>query len=89
MDQQNPYLIRTSEGKLVVTEEGLEFLRKIVTDPQGQVYAFTKEAPPLIVAAAMARLSRRGDDLRTIYLDEFATVGEEHAEELIDRVVTA
>jgi len=37
----------------------------------------------------MARLSRRGSDLREIYLDEFATAGEEDAAGLIHRVVTA
>ncbi len=37
----------------------------------------------------MARLSRRGDDLRVIYLDEFADTHGSAAEDLIDRVVTA
>ena len=85
----NPYIKKAEDGRLVITQEGEEFLKRIVTDPKGQVYVFTNEAPPLIVAAAMARLSRRGDDLRTIYLDEFAAVGEEHAEDLMDRVITA
>lgn len=71
------------------SEAGMELLSKIVTDITGPVYAFNGDAPQLMVAAAMARLSRRGDDLRTIYLDEFASVGEYGAEALIDRVVTS
>lgn len=85
--EQNPYLMKSGE-RLIVTDEGRAFLSKIVTDSRGPVYAFTEEASPLLVAAAMARLSRRGSDLREIYLDEFA-ISESKAEALIDRVVTA
>ncbi|MDO8560763.1 MAG: FAD-dependent thymidylate synthase [bacterium] len=86
--EQNPYLKKSDAG-LVITDEGHEFLSNLVTDTKGPVYAFTDQAPRLLVAAAMARLSRRGDDFRKIYLDEFATVGPEQAEALIHRVVTA
>lgn len=86
--EQNPYL--ESEGELLrVTDAGHEYLADIVTDTEGPVYAFRDAAPPIITAAAMARLSRRGTDLRQIYLDEFALVGEDDAEGLIKRVVTA
>ena len=51
----NPYIKKAEDGRLVITQEGEEFLKRIVTDPKGQVYVFTNEAPPLIVAAAMAR----------------------------------
>src|SRR6266481_7104968 len=84
----NPYIQKGEGGKLRVTPEGEAHLQKIVTDTKGPVYAFTGESSPLFAAAAMARLSRRGSDLREIYLDEFATSGEEGAEALIDRVVT-
>ena len=64
-------------------------LEKILTDPDGPVYVFKSSANPVLVAAAMARLSRRGDDLRVIYLDEFADAPPEKADDLIKRVVTA
>jgi len=84
----NPYLIKQSDGSFSITPEGEAHLQKIVTDTKGSVYAFTGESSPIFAAAAMARLSRRGSDLREIYLDEFAAVGAEGAEALIDRVVT-
>ncbi len=68
----NPYVTRNEAGDLITTNAGYRHLSKIVTDVRGPVYAFTNNADPLKVAAAMARLSRRGDDLRKIYLDEFA-----------------
>src|SRR3989344_5271442 len=64
-------------------------LEQILTDPDGPVYVFNSSANPVLVAAAMARLSRRGDDLRVIYLDEFADTPPEKADDLIKRVVTA
>ena len=86
--KENPYVRKSEDGRLVITPEGEAFLAKIVTDPKGAVYAFTNEASPLFAAAAMARLSRRGSDLREIFLDEFAAAGTDGAEGLIDRVVT-
>lgn len=86
-EKENPYVKKTDAG-LEITEAGEALLQKVVTDSKGPVYAFTGEASPLLAAAAMARLSRRGSDLREIYLDEFAAVGEEGAAGLIDRVVT-
>ncbi len=87
-EPKNPYVEKREDGTLVPTEEGERLLAKIVTDAAGPVYAFTGEASPLFAAAAMARLSRRGNDLRLIFLDEFAAEGAEGAEGLIDRVVT-
>ncbi len=87
-DAPNPYISKKDDGRVVITPEGNELLRKIVTDAEGPVYAFTDKASPLFAAAAMARLSRRGSDLREIFLDEFATAGDQGAEGLIDRVVT-
>lgn len=86
--KENPYIGKDADGRLIITPEGEAFLQKIVTDPKGPVYAFTNEASPLFAAAAMARLSRRGSDLREIFLDEFAAAGDAGAEGLIDRVVT-
>lgn len=86
--KENPYIAKSEDGRLTITPAGEALLQKVVTDSKGPVYAFTNEASPLFAAAAMARLSRRGSDLREIFLDEFAATGEEGAEGLIDRVVT-
>jgi len=85
VNNDNPYL----EYKLRISQKGREFLAEIVTDTTGSVYVFKPQASPLMVAAAMARLSRRGSDLRETYLDEFALTGEKDATGLIQRVVTA
>jgi thymidylate synthase ThyX len=84
----NPYL-KADGDRLRVTKKGQDYLNEIVTDSKGPVYAFYGKASPLMIAAAMARLSRRGSDLREIYLDEFAVAGEKDASGLIHRVVTA
>ncbi len=86
--KDNPYIIKDADGRLAATPAGETLLNRIVTDAKGPVYAFTNEISPLFAAAAMARLSRRGSDLREIFLDEFAAAGEDGAKELIDRVVT-
>lgn len=87
MDKTNPYI--QSEGDAVtITESGYALLKELVTDPTGPVYVFTDKASPILAAASMARLSRRGSDLREIYLDEFAG-NESKADALIRRVVTA
>jgi thymidylate synthase ThyX len=86
--KENPYIAESEDGRITITPAGEELLKTIVTDSKGSVYAFTDQASPLLVAAAMARLSRRGSDLREIFLDEFASTGEESAEGLIGRVVT-
>jgi thymidylate synthase ThyX len=83
----NPYL-RKVDGGSVITEAGYAALAEVVTDTTGQVYAFTKEISPVIVAAAMARLSRRSGDMREAILDEFIVTGDTDAEALIERVVT-
>jgi len=83
--QDNPYV----EYRLQISKKGLEYLGEHVTDATGPVYAFNGKSSPLLAAAAMARLSRRGSDLREIYLDEFATGSDDDATGLIHRVVTA
>jgi thymidylate synthase ThyX len=88
VEGKNPYINRVGD-RLEITDKGKDYLDRIVTDSSGPVYAFRGEASPLLTAAAMARLSRRGSDLRVIYLDEFAMAGDEDASGLIHRVVTA
>src|SRR5581483_8301694 len=87
-EHQNRY-VKVQKDKLAITKRGRDSLDKIVTDSAGPVYAFYGKSSPLLAAAAMARLSRRGSDLREIYLDEFAAAGEDDAAGLIHRVVTA
>lgn len=84
---ENQYVKKEGDREYI-TEEGMAYLSRIVTDPIGQVYACVKDVSPLLVAAAMARLSRSSDDMRLIFLKEFASAGEEHAGALYDRVLT-
>lgn len=84
---ESPYLAKNKYG-LEVSEEGLKKLDGIVTNPTGNVYSFTENISPQTIAAAMARLSRRGDDMRITLLDEF--MGEAGKDEkLLQRVITA
>lgn len=84
---QNPYVQKTANG-FTVTSAGKAFLEQAVTNSDGDVYAFNETLSPTTVAAAMARLSRRGDDMRITILDEFAhAMGKD--EKLLQRVITA
>lgn len=88
--ETNPFVYRDkSSGLLVPTTSGVEYLKRITTDHEGPVYCFTQEADPLMAAAGMARLSRRGDDMRIIMLDEFANSPPEKMDGLFDRVITS
>lgn len=82
------YLKRDKDGFYTVTPDGKEFLNDAVTSSDGDVYAFTDKLSPTTIAAAMARLSRRGDDMRVTLLDEFASVAGKDAK-LLQRVITA
>ena len=84
---ENPYVKQTPEG-WHITEQGQQFLEEAVTNTEGNVYAFTDKLSALTIAAAMARLSRRGDDMRVTILDEFATSAGKD-EKLLQRVITA
>lgn len=82
------YVTKTKKGNYEITEAGREFLDGTVTTADGDVYAFTDRLSPTTIAAAMARLSRRGDDMRITILDEFAgAMGKD--EKLLQRVITA
>jgi dTMP kinase len=83
-----PLLTKTKDGKYEISDAGKKYLEEAVTDPTGNVYAFTDKLSPITIAAAMARLSRRGDDMRITILDEFANqIGKD--EKLLQRVITA
>jgi thymidylate synthase ThyX len=87
--QVNENLIQKNEhGAFVITQAGKNYLEDAVTDVDGDVYAFKDKLTNATVAAAMARLSRRGDDMRVTILDEF--VSESGRDEgVLQRVITA
>jgi dTMP kinase len=79
---------KTPEGNYQITAAGREYLSQTVTDVNDNVYGFTDKLSQVTVAAAMARLSRRGDDMRVTILDEFAGKVDKDAK-LLKRVITA
>lgn len=82
------YVKKSRSGNYTITADGKAFLEDAVTSLDGDVYAFTDKLSATTVAAAMARLSRRGDDMRVTILDEFAgAMGKD--EKLLQRVITA
>ncbi|HMT19237.1 MAG TPA: FAD-dependent thymidylate synthase [Candidatus Saccharibacteria bacterium] len=84
-----PYTMKNDEGIISMTEAGKNFLKEAVTTTEDNVYAFTDKISPITVAAAMARLSRRADDMRITILDEFSSLGGKKDEKLLQRVITA
>lgn len=85
--KDSPY-VQKDNNLWQITPEGEKFLQKAVTSTSADVYAFTETLSPVTVAAAMARLSRRGDDMRITLLDEFASSSGKD-EKLLQRVITA
>ena len=83
----NPYIEKTDTG-YKVTPAGEEYLSSAVTSVTDNVYVFNDKLSPVTIAAAMARLSRRGDDMRLTILDEFAEAAGKD-EQLLQRVITA
>lgn len=87
-EPEDSHLLEKVDGHYVVTAAGKAFLQNAITNTTDNVYAFTGEMSPITIAAAMARLSRRGDDMRVTLLDEFAgQAGKD--ENLLKRVITA
>jgi dTMP kinase len=82
-----PLLIKNGDA-LSITPAGKAYLEQAVTSVNGNIYAFTNKLSQITVAAAMARLSRRGDDMRITILDEFAGKADKD-EKLLQRVITA
>lgn len=83
----NPYLNKM-EGKYEITAEGKEFLKNTVTNEDGNVYGFKDNLSSTTIATAMARLSRRRDDMRVTILDEFANAAGKDSQ-LLQQVITA
>jgi dTMP kinase len=87
-ETDEPWIETHENGSMSVTDAGKSRLQAIVTNTEGSVYGFTDKVSPITAAAAMARLSRRGDDMRVTMLDEF--IGKvEKDEQLLHRVITA
>jgi dTMP kinase len=85
---EGPYVEQSPEGRFSVTKAGEAYLAEAVTSVDGNVYAFSDKLSPITIAAAMARLSRRGDDMRITILDEFAgKLGKDG--QLLQRVISA
>lgn len=83
----NPYINKTEEG-YEITSAGKSYLSGVLTNTDSDVYVFNENISPVTVAAGMARLSRRSDDMRVTILDEFsAKKGKD--EGLLKRVITA
>jgi thymidylate kinase/thymidylate synthase ThyX len=86
--EANPYVTKSDDGHYTITPLGKEFLDKSVTSSTNNVYVFNDNLSPTMIAAAMARLSRRSDDMRITILDEFAGAAGKD-EKLLQRVITA
>lgn len=87
-EQTQEELVTKVDGRTVATPAGEAYLNDVVTTTTGNVYVFKENLSPVTIAAAMARLSRRGDDMRITILDEFAgKLGKD--EKLLQRVITA
>ncbi len=87
-DQVDEPYVTKQDGKTTITAAGQAYLADAVTSVDGNVYAFTEKLSPVTIAAAMARLSRRADDMRITILDEFAgKMGKDG--QLLERVITA
>ncbi len=71
-----------------ITEAGRIELEKSITNTSDDIYAFNENLSPVTIAASMARLSRRGDDLRITLLDEFINKANKD-KDLLKRVITA
>ena len=82
------YVSKDTNGLYTITPAGTSFLNEAVTNTTGNVYAFTDKLSAMTIAAAMARLSRRADDMRITILDEFAAAAGKD-EKLLSRVITA
>jgi len=68
---EEPWLHQAADGPFTSPMLGKAEPPNTSTNTDGTVYGFTGALSPVSIAAAMARLSRRGDDMRITLLDEF------------------
>lgn len=90
----NPYIRKNDNGSYSITSAGRQWLESAVTNVNGGIYLTKNKLESITASAAMARLSRRGDDLRVTVLDEFAQgidsdMNDRGDEALLRRVITA
>ncbi len=83
-----PLVLKDAAGNYTITDAGRTYLGTAISNVDGNVYAFNESLSPVTIAAAMARLSRRGDDMRITLLDEFAGKAGKDGK-LLQRVITA
>lgn len=83
-----PLVVKNDNGSFSVTSAGHDWLASAISNPNGNVYATLGRLKGVTAAAAMARLSRRGDDMKITLLDEFSGEAEKDAQ-LLHRVITA
>ena len=86
--EETDALLTKKGNKITITAKGKEVLSEIVSDTEGDVYGFSQKISPVTIAAAMARLSRRGDDMRITLLDEFIGKQEQDTN-LLKRIITS
>lgn len=86
-ESTNDYVIRDKNNNTEITPAGQAWLDAAVTNSTDDVYGFTDKLDATTVAAAMARLSRRGDDMRLTLLEEFTN--NDYDKKLLNRVITA
>ena len=79
---------RSEKTEIEIVHEKVSRIDDMVTNVDKNIYAFTDKIDPVTIAAAMARLSRRGDDMRTILEDEFINKDSKD-EDLLRRVISA
>lgn len=87
LDEQE-LLKKNLSGNFEITAAGEDYLSSVITNTSDDVYAFNDSLSTVTIAAAMARLSRRGDDMRITLLDEFSGKKGKDAN-LLKRVITA
>ncbi|MFA5004008.1 MAG: dTMP kinase [Candidatus Saccharimonadales bacterium] len=85
---QEQLVTRNENGSYHITDSGRRWLEGAVTNLDSNVYAALPKLDSVTAAAAMARLSRRGDDMRVTILDEFANNADKD-QQLLNRVITA
>lgn len=88
VDSSQPLVEKNDNGSYTITSAGRDWLETAVSNVDGNVYATMSKMGNITPAAAMARLSRRGDDMRVTLLDEFAGEPEKNTQ-LLHRVITA
>lgn len=72
MSEQAPFTEPLGEGVYQLTPEGKAYMEPLVTDMESDIFAFSPEADPLVVSAALARYSRSKNGARELIAHEFS-----------------